>query len=95
MVELDEHEQDEGKKQLGRFFSRSVILMTCAVLLIVTASLFFLTHKTTQARSMKTPLPVEKTPLISPQEWNTRINDVGAILHPELASSTKNGSAGL
>ncbi|OGZ06115.1 MAG: hypothetical protein A2845_01720 [Candidatus Lloydbacteria bacterium RIFCSPHIGHO2_01_FULL_49_22] len=98
MIESGDHEQKEVKKLLdrlcgdreeGRFVSRSMILMTCAVLLIVTAGLFFSTHKMTQARLMNPPLATEKTPPISPQEWNTRLNDVGMILHPELASSTQ------
>lgn len=97
-MELHDHDQKEVKKLLsrlsgdkeeGRVGSRYVILIACAVLLVVASALFFFVRTTTQAQPVNLPLTSEMTPPVSPQEWDARLNDIGSILHPELASSTK------
>ena len=66
-------------------FCRSALIFAFILLALIVMLVFVYRD---DAMSRNNPLPPDKTPKLTPAEWNQNIIELGAIIHPELRSTT-------
>ncbi len=66
-------------------FCRSALIFAFIVLALIVILVFVYRDSTS---TWNRPLSPEKTPKITPAEWNQHVLELGAIIHPELSVST-------
>lgn len=76
-----------GNREKGTLSYRYVAVISLIFLFLVATALFVFSGKKSTA-PVNEPLPPEKVPQLRVEEWNDRLQDLGASMNKEASSST-------
>ncbi len=91
MANEDQHQVEHINNLIGSIPKKTCTLcryvLFFAILLLLGVVLFMIL---VQAKfpSKNMPIPPEKAPRVNLETWNSRISDLGELVHPELASTS-------